>query len=72
MRFISDGEMQTDVDVKARLEADKFAAEMDDMLLDIEDLDPFSCPPDKRYHLGDREAWIYEHGNISELIFVRI
>ena len=52
--------------------ADQFAQQMDDVLLDIEELDPNTCPPDKRYMLGDREAWVYEHGNISELFFVRV
>lgn len=52
--------------------ADQFAQQMDDVLLDIEELDPSNCPPDKRYNLGDREAWVYEHGNICELFFVGV
>lgn len=53
-------------------EADKFAMEMDDTLLYLEDLDPDVCPPDMVYDLGDREAWVYEHDNIAELVFVRV
>lgn len=55
-----------------KLEADKFAEEMDDILLDIADLNPDICPPDKRYYRGNREAWVYEHGNIAELVFVKV
>ena len=57
------------IDAKA---ADKFAEEMDDMLLDIADLNPEICPPDRRFFKGDKEAWVYEHGNISELVFVKV
>lgn len=53
------------------IEADKFATEMDDVLLDIQDLDEELCPPDKRYVMSGREAWVYEHGNIAELVFVK-
>ena len=53
-------------------EADKFAEEMDDVLLDIADMNPEICPPDRRFFKGDKEAWVYEHGNISELVFVKI
>ncbi len=52
--------------------ADQFAAEMDDVLLDIADLNPEICPPDQRIAKGDREAWVYNHGNISELVFVKL
>ena len=72
MRFISEEEIQAGIDLKASLEADRFASEMDDILLDIQDLDLNACPPDKRYFMGDREAWVYEHGNISELVFVKV
>jgi hypothetical protein len=51
--------------------ADQFAEEMDDILMDLVDLDPEVCPPDHRIIRGDREAWVYEHGNIAELVFVR-
>ncbi len=51
--------------------ANEFAKEMDDILLDIAELNPEVCPPDRRIYKGDREAWIYEHGNIAELVFVK-
>lgn len=39
---------------------------------DIADLDAEACPPDRRYVLSSaREAWVYDHGDIAELIFVR-
>jgi len=59
------------VDILAALEADRHAHEMDGTLLYLEDMDPENCPPDTVYDLGDREAWVYEHDNIAELIFVR-
>lgn len=61
--------VQDDMDEKA---ADRFAAEFDDVLLDIADMDPEACPPDQRIAKGDREAWVYNHGNISELVFVKL
>lgn len=51
--------------------ADEYAEQMDDFLLDIAELNPEICPPDRRIYKGDREAWVYEHGNISELVFVK-
>jgi hypothetical protein len=40
--------------------------------LDIADLDAEECPPDLRIALaGDREAWVYDHGEVADLIFVR-
>jgi hypothetical protein len=51
--------------------ADKFARMMDEIFVDIDDLDPFACPPDRRFFLRDKEAWVYEHGNVCELVFVR-
>ena len=58
-------------EILAAIEADDFAEKMDDILLDIAELDPGTCPPDRRYFLGEREAWVYEHGNICELVFVK-
>jgi len=58
------------VEMLEAMEADKFAAAMDDVLLNMTDLSPEICPPDRRYMLADREAWVYEHGNICELVFV--
>jgi hypothetical protein len=53
-------------------QADKFATEMDDVLMDISDLNADICPPDRRFFKGEREAWVYEHGNIAELVFVKL
>ncbi len=61
----------SELDLMDAIAADQFAEKMDDVLLDIEELDPQACPPDQRYLLGDREAWVYEHGNVAELVFVR-
>ena len=52
--------------------ADEYARAVDNIMIDIEELNPDACPPDRRISLGDREAWIYDHGNICELVFVRI
>ena len=71
MHIVNDEDIQSCSDILEAIAADRFAEQMDDMLLNIEELDPQSCPPDKRFFLGDREAWVYEHGNISELVFVR-
>jgi len=54
-----------------RAAADKFAASMDDMILYLEDLDPVKCPPDYIYPREDVEAWVYNHGKITELVFVK-
>ncbi len=53
-------------------EADRHARRMAEIMLDIDDLDARACPPDRRYFLYDKEAWIYERGNICELIYVRV
>lgn len=54
------------------IEADAYARMMEDILIDIDDLDPAACPPDRRFFLKDKEAWIYEHGNVAELVYVRV
>lgn len=59
------------VDLLNEIAADEYAAQMDDILLDIADLNPEVCPPDRRFFKGNREAWVYEHGNIAELVFVK-
>ncbi len=46
--------------------------EDEDFMLSIEDMDADSCPPDMRFYLGDREAWVYDHGDIADLVFVRL
>ncbi len=58
-------------DILEAIAADSYAQEMDDILMDIADLNPEICPPDRRFMKGDREAWVYEHGNIAELVFVK-
>ncbi|MCG6857032.1 MAG: hypothetical protein LJE67_03095 [Salaquimonas sp.] len=52
-------------------QADAYARMMEELLIDIDELDPSACPPDRRFFLKDKEAWIYEHGNIAELVYVR-
>lgn len=44
---------------------------LEDFLFDPDDLDAESCPPDFVVARGDREAWIYDHGDIVDLVFVR-
>ncbi len=51
--------------------ADEYARAVDNIMIDINELDPVKCPPDRRILLRDCEAWIYEHGNICELVFVK-
>lgn len=52
-------------------EAERYARMMDEIFLDEEDMDPVACPPDRRFYLDGKQAWIYEHGNICELVFIR-
>jgi len=41
--------------------------------LAIDDLDAEECPPDLRFTLADgREAWVYDHGEVADLVFVRV
>ncbi|MCB1384872.1 MAG: hypothetical protein KDJ80_02935 [Nitratireductor sp.] len=51
--------------------AREYALMMEAIYLDTSELDPQLCAPDRRLYRGDREAWVYEHGNIAELVFVR-
>lgn len=69
---IKNDENEISLELKDMASADKFAEEMDDILLDIADMNPEICPPDRRFFKGDKEAWVYEHGNISELVFVKV
>ena len=71
MGKITDGSELTPRDILDAIEADQFAEATDDMLLELAELDPELCPPDKRYVQEDREAWVYNHGNIAELVFVK-
>jgi hypothetical protein len=52
-------------------EADAYARMMEEILIDIDELDPVACPPDRRFFLKGKQAWVYEHGNICELVYVR-
>ena len=69
---IKNDDNELSIELKDMASADKFAEQMEDVLLDIADMDPEICPPDRRFFKGDREAWVYEHGNISELVFVKV
>ena len=71
MTIKNDDELLFELSKLEEAEADKFATKMDDMFLDIADLNPEICPPDRRFFTGDKEAWVYEHGNIAELVFVK-
>ena len=53
-------------------EADRYARTMEETLIDVDELDAETFPPDRRFFLADREAWVYDHGKICELIFVRV
>ncbi len=60
----SEREMQREADAHARM--------LETVLLDIDDLDPVACPPDRRFLLGEREAWVYDHGKIVDLVYVKV
>lgn len=51
--------------------AREYAMIMEKIYLDIDDMDIEACPPDRRIFKAGREAWVYEHGNIAELVFVK-
>lgn len=51
--------------------AREYAEMMDDIYLNADAMDLENCKPDRRLIKGDREAWIFEHGNIAELVFVK-
>jgi len=51
--------------------AREYAEMIDEMFLDSDDLDINACPPDRRFFRDGKEAWVYEHGNVAELVFVR-
>ena len=48
-----------------------YAEMMERIYLDANELDFANCAPDRRFFRGEKEAWVYEHGNIAELVFVR-
>lgn len=51
--------------------AREYAERIDALYFEAGELDADICPPDRRFFRGDKEAWVYEHGNIAELVFVR-
>lgn len=51
--------------------AREYAEMIDSIYMNAEAMDLANCPPDRRLIRGDKEAWVYEHGNIAELVFVR-
>lgn len=51
--------------------ASKYAENIDEIYIDVADLNADLCPPDRRFYKHEKEAWVYEHGNISELVFVK-
>lgn len=51
--------------------AREYAEMIDQIYLNAESLDLENCPPDRRIFKGNREAWVYEHGNVAELVFVK-
>lgn len=56
---------------EAAREADRHARMLEEIYIDIEELDADSCPPDRRFFKNGKIAWVYDHGNIAELLFVR-
>jgi hypothetical protein len=51
--------------------AREYAEMIDSIYMDAADLDLGSCPPDRRIFKKGREAWVYNHGNVAELVFVK-
>ncbi len=51
--------------------ASEYAQGMDEFSIDATELNEDLCPPDRRFYKNNKEAWVYEHGNISELVFVK-
>ncbi|MCB1425539.1 MAG: hypothetical protein R3D65_03680 [Zhengella sp.] len=43
----------------------------EDFLFEAGDLDGETCPPDMIVERGDRAAWVYDHGEIADILFVR-
>lgn len=51
--------------------AREYAEMIEQIYISSESMNIDDCPPDRRLIKGEREAWVYEHGNIAELVFVR-
>ncbi|MFZ1814708.1 MAG: hypothetical protein WBO55_11170 [Rhizobiaceae bacterium] len=71
MHIVSNEQFHSHPGEKDAREADHYARMMDELIMDIDELDPVAFPPDRRFFLKDKEAWIYEHGNVCELVYVR-
>ena len=71
MRFPQEIDGQPSREAEDADAAAHYAAMIESIYVDREDLDAEQCPPDRRFFLADKEAWIYEHGNICELVYVR-
>jgi hypothetical protein len=56
---------------EAAREADRHARMLEEIYIDRDELDPHHCPPDRRFFKNGKEAWIYDHGAIVELVYVR-
>lgn len=50
--------------------AREYALMMDNIYLDVSDPDLAQSQPSRRFFKGGREAWVYDHGKIAELVFV--
>ena len=66
-----DKDKQIFLEMTDALAAEENALRMEEFVLDIADMNLEACPPDRRIFQSDKEAWVYEHGNISELVFVK-
>lgn len=51
-------------------QADAYALAEQGIVMLRSELDPAACPPDRRICRDDREAWVYHHGKVTELVFV--
>ncbi len=71
MELVTNNPTAMSVNDEEARQADAYARMMEDLLIDIDELDANACPPDRRFFLKDKEAWVYEHGNIAELVYVR-
>ncbi|MEZ5791781.1 MAG: hypothetical protein R3D34_13700 [Nitratireductor sp.] len=72
MHLVRNEQTSTQATRAEAAEADSYARMMQELIMDIDELDPVAFPPDRRFILRDKEAWIYEHGNICELVYVRV
>ncbi len=50
--------------------ATRYAEMLGEIYLHVDVLNETACPPDRRLYVHGKEAWIYEHGNVVDLLFV--